>query len=353
MQEWLDKDRWNSFNSWKALAYRAWYEGIIKGKFLPPVEVSIDPVNDCQLNCFYCNGTDVRHRKVRMTGEHLDELLVFFKEWGVKGVCFAGGGEPTMHEDLGRAFSRLHLLKLPSAIITNGLFLDEKQMKAIGRYSKWIGVSVDCARASTYETMKGFNRFDEVIENIKHIVSLKPNEITYKFLINRQNQYEIYHAIHLAQKLGCHGIHIRPVSYRNFQKKEEDYDMAMVNDQIERGFADFGDKIKIFAVRHKFDDKMHVKFPFKHCMTTPIMPIFQADGFVSACIDRKADNSLRLCRHDSDNFRNDILNFWGSYKHHAILKKIKVRDCPKCTLCHTNEIYEKAVVENHTHWEFV
>ena len=76
--EWQDKNKFNSFNSWKALAYMQWYEGIIKGEFLPPVEVSIDPVNDCQLNCFFCNGYDVRKRKVQMSPYHLLELCDFF-----------------------------------------------------------------------------------------------------------------------------------------------------------------------------------------------------------------------------------------------------------------------------------
>ena len=353
MLEWMPEHKWNSFNSNKALQYRAWYDAIQKGEFLPPIEVSIDPVNDCQLNCYFCNGRDVRHRQVRMTDKHLDDLLTFFKHWGVKGICFAGGGEPTMHESLWKAFYRLHLLKIPASIITNGLFLDDEQIKFVGMYSQWIGISVDCAHAETFKRMKGVDRFDETIENIRKILSVKPKEVTYKFLINSINQYEIYDAIKLAAELGCHSIHIRPVSYKNFQKKEEDYDLYSVNNQITKGFMDYGDKLRIFAVRHKFNEKMHVQFPFKKCMATPLMPIFQADGWMTACIDRKADNSLRLCRHDGENFNKDILKFWSSDRHKEILDKIKIEECPKCTIQHCNEIYEKVIVENRMNWEFV
>ena len=347
-KEW--NDNYNSFNSNKALMYRQWYDGIVKGEFLPPVEASVDPVNDCNLNCLWCNGYDVRKRKEMMSPYHLLELCDFFAKWGVKAVCFAGGGEPTMHPALGDAFQRLHVLKVPSAIITNGLFLDEEQIKRIATYAQWIGISIDCAKEETYEKIKGRNMFKTVMRNISTLLSYNPREVTYKFLVNKFNQYEIYDAIRTAALIGCHCIHIRPVSYKNFQKHEEPHDIIRINKQIDEGFQDYGDKIKIFAIRHKYNEKMHVKFPFKKCMVTPLMPIFSADGWVTACIDRKADNSLRLCKHDNP---ESVMKFWGSKEHREILNRINLKECPKCTLNIAQEIYEKAIIEDSMSWRFV
>jgi MoaA/NifB/PqqE/SkfB family radical SAM enzyme len=348
MIEW--QDPWNSFNSWKALMYREQYKAIQAGKFLPPIEASIDPVNDCQLNCFFCNGTDVRNRKTRMTTDHLLQLCEFIIGWGVRGICFAGGGEPTMHEALGDIFGFLKAKGMPTAIITNGLFLDDKQLGSIAVNSEWIGVSVDCAKAETYKKMKGSDRFEEVRRNIIALTGYFPKEVTFKFLINTVNQFEIYDAIKLAAQIGCHGIHIRPVSFRNFQEKEEDFNLPEINAQVEAGFADFGSRIRIFAVRHKFNEQMHVKFPFKKCMATPIMPIFQGNGTVTLCIDRKADDSLILCRHDNV---SEILKVWGSDYHKALIDKINLAECPKCTIQHCQEQYEKAIVEDRMNYAFV
>ena len=347
--EWLDKYKWNSFNSIKALQYRAWYDAILAGEFLPPVEASVDPVNDCNLNCFWCNGHDVHKRKVRMSTYHLIELCDFFKKWGVKGVCFAGGGEPTMHEGLGGAFQHLHVLGLPAAIITNGLFLDDAQIRNIGNYAQWVGISVDCAKPETYKLIKGEDRFKDVLRNISALLKYEPREVTYKFLIHPKNQYEIFDAIKTAAQLGCHGIHIRPVSFRNFQKSEEPFDVIRINQQIDEGFKEYGNSIKIFAVKHKFNKDLHVQFPFKQCLGTPIMPIFQANGDVSLCIDRKADKSLVLCQHNNP---AEVLKAWGSKKHHDIIKGINIKDCPKCTFTHINEIIERVVINNEMNWEF-
>jgi len=285
-----------------------------------------------------------------MTREHLLELCDFFAKWGVKGVCFAGGGEPSLHEALGEAFLRLYSLRIPVSIITNGLFLDDDQIKTLARYSRWIGVSVDCAKPETYKQIKGHDRFKDVLRNISALLAHKPHEVTYKFLVHPINQYEIYDAIRTASQLGCHGIHIRPVSFRNFQKNEEDFDVIRINKQIYEGFNDYGDKIKIFAVKHKFNQDMHVKFPFNKCLATPLMPIFQADGTVTLCIDRKKDESLILCRHDEPDI---VLKIWGSDWHKTLIDKIKIEECPKCTILHLNEQIERAVINDEMDFPFV
>jgi MoaA/NifB/PqqE/SkfB family radical SAM enzyme len=345
--EW--QSEWNSFNSYKGLLYKQWYDGIIAGNFLPPIEASVDPVNDCNLNCFWCNGVEPKSRKVMMSHDHLIDLCYFFKKWGVKAVCFAGGGEPTMHRGLWQAFDVLKDLGLPSAIITNGLFLDRRQMESIARNSTWCGISVDAAKPETYMKIKGANEYKTIIRNICTLLEQGINELTFKFLIHPINQYEIYDAIRTASHLGCHAIHIRPIAFKCFQKHEEPYDIRKINMQIKQGFIDFGNKIKIFAVRHKYNSEMHADINFKKCLATPIMPIFQADGWMSACIDQKHEKGLRLCRHDNP---DDILKFWGSKEHKAILDKIDVSKCPKCTLNKYNEQIEHAIIKNEMNWQF-
>lgn len=347
--EWTEQNKFNSFNSWKGLQYRAWYDAILAGKYLPPVEVSIDPVNECQLNCFFCNSKEPRSRKVRMTDKHLIDLAYFFKEWGIKAVCIAGGGEPTLHEGLGDFMWELKKLNIPVSIITNGLFLNKCQIRDISQTAQWIGVSVDAATPETYKRMKGYDRFTDVIRGISSLKAHSPNEITYKFLILPENQYEIYDAIRTAAHLGCHKIHIRPVAFRSFQDCNEPYDIIRINRQIEEGFKDFGNKIVICAVMHKFDKDMHATFNFKKCLATPIMPIFQADGTVTLCIDRKEDKRLILCKHDDP---NEVRRVWGSEYHKALIDSINLVECPKCTFNYINEQIERAVINDEMDWSF-
>lgn len=338
---------YNSFNSFKGLLYRDWFDGILSNEFKPPIEVNIDPVNNCQLNCIWCNGKKIidRNESVMMTTEHLMELIDFCANWGVKAVCFAGGGEAVLHPNLGDAFRKCNSLKLESALITNGLFMDDKQIHDISETARWVGVSVDCAKEKTFEIIKGINKFWEVTTNINKLVKYGAKEVTFKFLIHTLNQYEILDACSLAVELGCHRFHVRPISFLSYQDKEEDYDLAKINDQIETCFAYYDNekeqKIEICAVRHKYEVDMHRRIRFSKCRASPLLCMFEANGDVSICIDRKGDNETRLCSH---NDIDELREIWGSQKHKNLLKSIDVSKCGKCTMNRYQELldaYEK------------
>ena len=350
MKEWGDDSFYNPLNSVKGLMYKQWYDAIKEGKFLPPIEASIDPVNDCNLNCFWCNGKEPKSRKVMMTGEHLVGMIQFVKDWGVKAICVAGGGEPTMHPNLGEAFLKAKEIDMPIAMITNGLFRDHQQIVDVAKSAEWVGVSVDCAKDTTFQCIKGADRFHEVLRNISELKDAGCKEVTYKYLIHPMNQYEIYDAVENAVKVGANRIHIRPISFLNYQDKVEPYDIEMIEQQIDDAFKYYGDKIKIMAIRHKYDEAtMHAILPFKKCKVTPIMPIFQANGDLSVCIDQKWRKDLVICKHDSF---DEVLKTWGSDHHKAVIDKINVKDCPKCTFMPFNVQYERAIENDEFLWKF-
>jgi MoaA/NifB/PqqE/SkfB family radical SAM enzyme len=346
-KEWLNE--YNSFNSYKGLMYKPQYDAILKGEFLPPIEVNIDPVNTCQLDCIWCNNKAVRRRGDYMPAVHLLDLIKFFKEWGVKAICFAGGGESALHPNLTEALYLCKDLNMPVSLITNGLFRDEEQIKAVAECTRWVGVSVDCASEETYYDLKGKNRFIQVINNIRKLVRLEAREVTYKYLIHPANQNEISEAINLANGIGCHRIHIRPVSFMNYQDKEEKYDIKNIEYQVQRG-RDYYESptFKIFYVQHKFNQDLHRKFNFKHCQATPIMGIFEANGDIMLCIDRKNDNRLCIGKHTNI---SEIPNIWGGEKHKQVINEIKLTECPKCTFNKYNEQIE-AIGKNLFDWEF-
>lgn len=346
-REWDNK--FNSFNSYKGLMYKQWYDAILAGDFLPPIEASVDPANICNLECKWCNGYDVQQRNVLMTIEHLLDLVRFFKRWGVKAVCFAGGGEPTMLPRLYEAINLCGELRLPVAIITNGTLFRDALVISMAKWCRWVGVSVDSATKETFEKLKNVNLFDDVIDNIKKLVNSGCREVTYKFLLHPDNQHEVYKAIEIAHDIGCHRIHIRPVSFMNFQDHEDKFDIDAIDNQVMKGSVFENNRFKIFYVQHKFDKDLHRMFNFKKCLATPIMPIFQANGDISICIDRKADKSLVIGSHKDI---SQIPKIWGSEKHKEVIRNIKLEECPKCTIQHCNEFIEKVFINNEMDWEF-
>ena len=355
MKEW--EDSFCSFNSWKGLMYVEQYRAIIewmagkRDKPLPPIEASIDPVNACNLRCFFCNNQQTRARNVSMTTTHLVELVEYCTAWGVKGICIAGGGEPTLHQGLDRMFYAAHELGMPISLMTNGTFIHGNGIiKAAAKFSRWIGVSVDSAKRETYLKLKAADMFNLVIGNMKQLVDEGAREVMYKVLLHPLNQYEIFDCIQLAKQIGCHGIHIRPLSFRSYQEKEEAYDIDAIDGQVMRGRAMCeSERFKVFYIRHKFDNQMHRKFGFEKCLATPIMPIFNGNGEMSICVDRKNDESMVFGRHDPV---DAIEKCWGSKRHKEVIENVKIQECPKCTFNKYNEQIEQAVIKNKFDYEF-
>jgi MoaA/NifB/PqqE/SkfB family radical SAM enzyme len=348
--EWLDK--YNSFNSYKGLMYKQWYDAILAGQFLPPIECSVDPVNVCNLDCIYCNNKLTKARGVMMTREHLLDLFSFFKSWGAKAICIAGGGEPTLHPNLAEAVSLAYNLNMPIAMLTNGSFSgSEDLLMTCAKCMRWIGISVDSATAETYVKLKGKDLFEFVLSNIKQLVESGAREVTYKFLLHPYNQHEVYKAIELARDLGCHRIHIRPVSFLNFQDHEEKYDIEGITEQVAKARGMFEtDRFRIFYVQHKYDKDLHRKFGFKKCNVTPLMPIFHSQGDISICIDRKNDASMVIGSHEPV---DNILKVWGSEHHKKVIDNVKLSECPKCTIAPYQCQYEQCIEKNSMDWEFV
>lgn len=348
IKEWADDQIFNSFNSLKGLMYIEHYKAILKGEFLPPIEVNIDPVNKCNLNCIFCNNVIARKRNILMTKEHLLDLVKFCGEWGVKGICFAGGGESLLHPNLIDALALCTELGMQSAILTNGLFINDEQLAACAKHCEWIGVSVDAATPQTYQALKGVNRFEEVLENLSKLRHFGAKEITYKFLIHPLNQYEIYRATQTARFHRCHRIHIRPVALK-YSRDEFKYDMDRIHKDL-RDSRQFEDEdFKVFTVMHKYDPELHTKFPFEKCRATPLFTIFEANGDISICLDHKGDRSKVIGRHDDV---SKIKEIWGSEHHKKVIDAININMCKKCTFNPYQQQIEQVVLKDKMHYAF-
>ena len=59
-REWTDNNKFNAFNSIKALAWRESFEAIARGEIPFPVSTSLDACNTCNLHCSFCEYLEYR-----------------------------------------------------------------------------------------------------------------------------------------------------------------------------------------------------------------------------------------------------------------------------------------------------
>jgi MoaA/NifB/PqqE/SkfB family radical SAM enzyme len=92
---------------------------------------------------------------------------------GTKGVTIEGGGEPTLAPFFAKATQTAVDLGLKVGLITNGLKLfNRSQPPSFYRLFQWIRVSLDATDAPEWLKLKGFNGFDQVMDNLKTLANL-------------------------------------------------------------------------------------------------------------------------------------------------------------------------------------
>lgn len=364
-KEWKASKKWNPFNSAKLMAHIDRWSQIKRGEPVPPpVLVTIDPTNKCDLNCTWCNAKTVRESGASISTAMLEKIANFLADWEVKAVCIAGGGEPLLHEGLDDLVTTLLWRDIRVGLVTNGIGITKHRATIT---FDWIGVSVDAGSAETYRQNKGADKYSEVKNNIQLAVNAAKkadgrvfalgkkglgNGVFWKFLAHPSNVKEIYSAATQAKQIGCKGIHIRPAGTPWAPGSDEIVfsrkDLRIFNDQLTRAVADLDDEqFSVYGVTHKFSKDLRPLHEFKKCravfMTAVIMPDpDKPDGFsLGLCCDRRGDPALTV----NMDCPEDILGFWGSGTHWAMADEIKVHDCPRCTYAPHNEIFER-VIEN-------
>jgi len=341
MKEWSKKNELNSFNSYKGLLYAPWYQSIRDWKDgkrsapLPPVEASLDPIHACNLMCDHCNAhryllednTIIAKESRRMSDEHLINLTKFLGKWGVKAVCYGGGGEPTLHTGLKDALYACKEVGMDCAVVTNGINLDDNLIKAIAETCRWAGISVDAATKDTYKLGKKSDKFVRVISNLKKLAEYckftrSRCEVSYKFLIFKYNQHEIYQAAQMAKEMGAKDFHARPADWSHqgmgeLKSKIGSYDIDKVLEQFEKCHELEDENFKVYTVVHKFDEDFKPRKDFGGCYASPCCLQLCSDGNAYLCPDQRFSEEYKLGSHYPS--PEEILSFWGSPKHYDMV----------------------------------
>jgi len=353
-REWSDEQKYNSFNSYKGLAYFSthyipiarWWEGEEGAKLPVPIELSLDPTHLCNFKCGHCNAQrylilnpdEVPRDKKTMTREHLRNLVDFCADWGVKAVCIGGGGEPLMNKNVWDLPSYIASKGMKSSFATNGSLINEQIAKEMMN-CRWVGVSVDSATREIFEKVHGVDFFDRVIKNLELLIKTKKEtdskvDISYKFLITPLNWHEIYDACKLAKEIGVRDFHARPADLerKDFESAiEMNYNIEEIQNLFQRCHElEYKENFRVFTVMHKYNQDFTVKHNFKKCSASSLMLQACADGNVYVCADHRIENRFRLCSHYPN--PEEILKMWGSDEHRNLLQSIEVdKECGRCT----------------------
>lgn len=349
MSEWISP--FNPFNSMKALVHADKFESILEQKAKSPIVVNMDLTNKCNYDCGFCmfanreradpDGKSYRKNESLPKGYVLT-LPKLWKNWGVKGVCLAGGGEPSLHPDFKPFIEECHKNNLDLGIATNGYLLSD-DLDYLSK-CKFVGFSMDAGNSTDYAKVKGvpYTHFYKVLDNMKK-VSQTGTEVGYKFLLDKDNQNGIYGAAQLAKQVGARHFQFRPAIDTYQYSKEE---IQNIKNQITRAQNDFEDEnFQVMGVTHKFNSDFTKKHDFSKCRANMLTSTWCADGNVYLCTDTRGSKWSKLGAH-YPNPEKFIKEVWNSKEHWNKVNQINTKYCDRCTLGPYNTMFEKVFIED-------
>lgn len=365
--EWTDK--YNPFNSFKALVHADNFEQIIKsekekGKIKPPIVVNMDLTNKCNYNCRFCMFGGNRKRmdndsqffRANTTSLPLGYaplLPKIWKIWGVKASCLAGGGEPALHPDCLPLIKACKKNKIELGFVTNGFLVNNQEwFDTLCDCCKFVGFSIDAGTEEDYHKVKRVpeENFIAVLENMSHLVDTKKErksnvQLGFKFLLDEFNYKHIYEACEYAKEIGCNHFQFRPaINYNNVHFFKDKLDSIW--NQIAKAQKDFETKdFKVIGVQHKHNPDLSKAHNFEKCRATMLTSTWCADGKVYLCTDSRGCQWAYLCNYYPN--PQKVVNIWGSKKHWDIINKIDFKkNCDRCTLAPYNEFFEQVFIND-------
>jgi len=146
--------------------------------------VSMNNFTACNCDCYYCS--------VKNTGISKYKPIDYLKELAKRGylarkcIFSWGGGEVSIYKGFEEELTLSLKYKSKKIIHTNGIIFSPQIAKALQEENVQIYISPDSGTAETYLKVKGVNKFDAVVSNIK-AYSKGKGPIFLKYIFNEYN----------------------------------------------------------------------------------------------------------------------------------------------------------------------
>ncbi len=169
---------------------------------MPNMRISFELTNRCNLNCQHC----MRRRDFPVYDldySFLDNILCQAKEYGIDLVALTGG-EPFLHPDWQKMFTRVAEKEFKFSLVTNGLLLSDAApflaQPSIRKHVRHVSVSLDGATAEVNDSIRGKGSYRKAMQGIL-AARARDIPLLLKFTVTRRNFSQIEDIAMMASHL--------------------------------------------------------------------------------------------------------------------------------------------------------
>lgn len=315
------------------------HESWEKAKSIYPIYMEVSPIGICNHRCIFCALDYMEYQNRSLNKDILRERLTEMARLGVKSIMFAGEGEPTLWKPLPEILDHCTEVGIDTALTTNMVPFNEKNLDAFVRNCSWIKTSINAGTAETYSMIHRtkVEDFDRVIENFRMCVEIKKEKgysctIGAQMVLLPENAHE---AIVLAEKLKAIGIDylvIKPYSQHLFSitRKYETTDYRSyleLEKQLKPLNSDaFNIVFRIRTMSKLFETERN----YQCCYATPFFwGYMMSDGCVYGCSAFLGDDKFNYGNIHDKSFKD----IWEGEKRKAnyeyIKNELSIDECRK------------------------
>jgi len=206
----------------KLTSHREHFQKWLNGENPGPMVIEVGATYGCNQKCIHCGFRQYKEYSKKKdfleTKEDFERFLDDFYELGGIEVYFAGNGEPLLNPHLPQWIKYGKQIGLDMSMSTNGMLLNEKKIKEILPYSKWIRFSVNGGNKETYSKVHqcSLNSFEKLVNNLKVAVKYKKDhdldvKLTIQFVCFEPNWESTKRLVDIHHEIGTDLLIIRGV----------------------------------------------------------------------------------------------------------------------------------------------
>jgi len=164
----------------------------------------------CNLNCLHCISSVGSKRE--LNEKSALTAVDILKNWGCEEIYFTGG-EPLFRQDIFDVLKKSKENKMKVGLLSNGVLINNKNIRQIKKYVDEIGISLDGASAEINDAIRGKNSLKTIINAINLI---KKHKILVSLYITicKLNINDFENILGLAKSLKINHIRINEITLR-------------------------------------------------------------------------------------------------------------------------------------------
>ncbi len=171
--------------------------------------LQIHPTRRCNLRCLHCYSSSSPDEREELDAALLLQAITDASKEGYTNVSFSGG-EPILYKPLLKLLDRAHQCQMRTAVVSNGMLLDERRLEQLKGAIDILAISLDGMPAS-HNRMRGKEQAFETM--VTRLEGIRESDIPFGFIftLTNRNFRQLDWVANFALEQGANLLQIHPL----------------------------------------------------------------------------------------------------------------------------------------------